>query len=446
MAEWIALLMFCVVLPVALATGRQRSLAQLGLAAAGATLLVLHRSEPPAFRLLACTFLLLYLMKGLVLLAVPRDRVRATRALPFTIFFSVWPGMSLSGLQRRRKAEPEDVQGFGRGLIFAYTGGAILSVDALLQPHLSLLQAGAIAVVGILLTVHFGISEVLTAGLRFLGWPVEPLFRQPERSQSLEDFWGRRWNLPFVEMDRRLFVRPLVRGLGPQRATFAVFMISGLFHEMAISYPAGAGWGLPLTYFVVQAIGNGFQSRGMLKGRLWTYVLVLLPLPLLFHPAFLKALPGPMIVLLHDWLAAHPLDWYMNILLWVLGVVQLLPLAASFQVPNRLNWKEELPKLSPFNRKLMWTYGAFVVLTILSFSVLTLSLHHEMLNGDRAAVAFATFAAVYWGLRLLVDAVYLKADGWPRGAEFAIGHGLLASLFAFLALGYAAVVVRSFWR
>ena len=183
------------------------------------------------------------------------------------------------------------------------------------------------------------------------------------------------------------------------------------------------------------------QSRGWAKSKIFTYVVVLAPLPLLFHPEFLEKLPLALVVWLHGLLMSHPSGWYLNILLWAIGVAQLLPLAASFQVPNRLNWREELPKLSPFNRKLMWTYGAFVVLTIISFTVLTFVLHDELLFGNRAAMAFATFAAVYWTLRLLTDTFYLKADEWPEGAEFVLGHGLLCSLFAFLALGYWSVVV-----
>ncbi|HLK15127.1 MAG TPA: MBOAT family protein, partial [Fimbriimonadaceae bacterium] len=286
---------------------------------------------------------------------------------------------------------------------------------------------------------------VQTALVRFFGWAVDPLFREPERSRSLEEFWGRRWNLPFVEMDRRLFVRPLVRLLGPAGATAAIFGVSGLLHEMAISYPAGAGWGLPLAYFALQAVGTWGQSRGHLRTRWFTVAMVLVPLPLLFQPWFMERLPLELIRWLHGIIASRPAEWYLSILLWAVGVAQLLPLAASFQVPGRLRWSEDLPKLSPFNRKLMWTYGGFVVLTIVGFSVLTLALHAELLRGDRAAAWFAGFAAVYWTCRLVTDLVYWKRDDWPKGAEFVLGHALLNSLFAFLSLGYWAVVAHALW-
>ncbi|MHB8634839.1 MAG: MBOAT family protein [Fimbriimonadaceae bacterium] len=438
---WLPILAGAAGLPVLIAGKAARRLAQVSLVAAAIAVLALQSDTSPAWRLVASSVLFLYVMKGVVLLAKPRAAVRETRLIAYALFFTAWPGMAIEGLQRRRPAQPEDVRYFGRGLLLLYLGAALVIADAVFHRQLNQYVAGWICLIGLLLGIHFGISEVLTAVVRYCGWPVDPLFRSPEQSRTLEEFWGQRWNLPFVEMDRRLFVRPLVRLLGPAGATAAIFGISGVFHEMALSYPAGGGWGLPLAYFALQAAGTWLQSRGKVRTRLWTIAIILLPLPLLFHPAFIVRLPFALVLWLHVVIRAHAAPWYLSMLLWVLGAAQLLPLAASFQVPQRLNWKEELSKLSPFNHKLMWTYGAFVVLTIVAFAVLTLVLHNELLRGDRAARAFATFAAIYWGLRLLADTFYLKADEWPQGAEFVLGHGLLNSLFAFLALGYGAVAI-----
>src|SRR5688500_8428909 len=88
------------------------------------------------------------------------------------------------------------------------------------------------------------------------------------------------------------------------------------------------------------------------------------------------------------------------------GIGHFLVLVASLQVPSRLRWHEELPRLSPFNRKLLWVYGGFTVLTIVAFGVMTLVLREEMVRGDRAALALAVFIAVYWLTRVLVDALY----------------------------------------
>ena len=126
-------------------------------------------------------------------------------------------------------------------------------------------------------------------------------------------------------------------------------------------------------------------------------------------------------------------EGFLSLALWLAGIGHFCVLFASFQVPARLGWKGDLQKLTPFNRKLMWVHGGFAVLTIIAFGALTLTLHDEMLRGDRAALGLALFIGVYWGLRIAVDFLYYEHKDWPAGRGFVIGHVLLTSLFAFLA-------------
>ena len=68
----------------------------------------------------------------------------------------------------------------------------------------------------------------------------------------------------------------------------------------------------------------------------------------------------------------------LHLALWLAGAGHFVILVASFQVPFRLGWKEDLAKLTPFNRKLMWTYGGFTVLMIVAFGTLLLALYDEL--------------------------------------------------------------------
>jgi alginate O-acetyltransferase complex protein AlgI len=135
----------------------------------------------------------------------------------------------------------------------------------------------------------------------------------------------------------------------------------------------------------------------------------------------------------------HLLD-YLSIALWLAGIGHFCILFASFQVPGRLGWKEDLPKLTPFNRKLMWVYAGTTLQTIIAFGILTLFLHDQFLNGDRAAIALAVFIAIFWTTRILVDFLYFEHSDWPQGIQFVVGHILLTALFFALALTYWAVV------
>ena len=134
-----------------------------------------------------------------------------------------------------------------------------------------------------------------------------------------------------------------------------------------------------------------------------------------------------------------------DIVLWVAGTAHFIVLFASFQVPSRLHWKEDLAQLMPLNRKLLWVQSSFTVLTNIAFGVLTVALHNQMLHGDRSALALACFIAIYWTARIFVDAFYFAHDDWPKGQEFVIGHVLLTSLFTVLALSYWSLVVWQVW-
>jgi len=133
------------------------------------------------------------------------------------------------------------------------------------------------------------------------------------------------------------------------------------------------------------------------------------------------------------------LERFFDKVLWLAAAGHFVTLAASFQVPHRLEWKRDLAQLMPFNRKLMWVQSGFTVLSIFAFGVLTLVLHAEMLRGDRAAMALVCYIAVFWTTRILVDVFYYSHEDWPAGKQFVAGHVLLTALFVAQAASYWAV-------
>jgi hypothetical protein len=136
---------------------------------------------------------------------------------------------------------------------------------------------------------------------------------------------------------------------------------------------------------------------------------------------------------------------YFDLILWLAGAGHFVILAASFQVPSRLRWKDDLAQLMPFNRKLLWVQSSFTVLTIIAFGTLTLALHAELLRGDRAAMGLACFIACYWTARILVDVFYFSHEDWPKGRQFLVGHILLMCLFVSLAISYWTLFVWQVW-
>jgi hypothetical protein len=108
-------------------------------------------------------------------------------------------------------------------------------------------------------------------------------------------------------------------------------------------------------------------------------------------------------------------------------------------------WKTDLAKLLPMNRKLVWVTSGYIVGTYLTFGILTLLLHAELLRGDKAALALASFIGLYWLARLVIDGVYYHHDAWPQGRIFVVAHVLLDCLFAALTLIYLGLVAWRLW-
>lgn len=221
-------------------------------------------------------------MKVIVLLA-SRARLAPARTLAF--FF--WPGMYPSTfalpLRQLDGVEERAIRG-----IRCVSLGALLFI---LARSLPLVAGIAVMLVALSLMLHFGVFPIATATWRKAGFDVDDVFRQPWRSKSLAEFWSRRWNVGFSEMLTITVSRPVGKRLGRTAGIAAAFLASGLLHELAISVPAGGGYGLPTLYFALQ----GALVRAGVRGRVATLLAVALPVPLCFHAPFVRAIVIPLL-------------------------------------------------------------------------------------------------------------------------------------------------------
>lgn len=130
-----------------------------------------------------------------------------------------------------------------------------------------------------------------------------------------------------------------------------------------------------------------------------------------------------------------------SLALWVAAAGQVSLLLVSTNVPRLLGWRDDLPKLRTFNRRLFKVFGGYAVGTYLAFAALTAYLHGELVAGTKATDALALFLGVYWLARLVLEFGYLAHDLWPRGRLFALGHVVLDLGYAYLAVTYLGLVV-----
>jgi magnesium-transporting ATPase (P-type) len=131
--------------------------------------------------------------------------------------------------------------------------------------------------------------------------------------------------------------------------------------------------------------------------------------------------------------------------LLVAGFTHFGVLLAGMQAPAKLNWKEELPRMSAFNRKIMVVYYLFTGFTIVLFGSLTLYLRAEILDRDPVAAFLALVIGIWWSGRILVDMFVFDHDDWPEGKQFVIGHIVLTTGFVGMATVMLTAGIRGMW-
>ena len=274
----------------------------------------LSTSEPYGTRMLLLIVALLWSMKTVVCIESQETGKYRMRLSPWLMFCVGWPGMRSDLFMLPRQESFDDFRNYlSRGATRIFMGCLLIAAawcfsrmeSSTFSPVTSMSGWGstALLLIGLSLCVHFGFFNLLTGFWRWRGVRAGALFRAPMQSSSLTEFWGRRWNLAFSEMTTIAIYRPLkslrLKGAGTI-ATMASFLFSGLLHELAISVPVGSGFGWPMLYFAIHGIAISIEKRfpGLTDGfvgRIWTILFVLVPVPILFHHAFLAGCVWPII-------------------------------------------------------------------------------------------------------------------------------------------------------
>jgi predicted DCC family thiol-disulfide oxidoreductase YuxK len=219
-------------------------------------------------------------------------------------YLLAWPGMDAITFLSDEAAERPRVGEWLRGVSKIGLGLAVFTFAARRSAIAPSLLSAWIGMTGIVLMLHFGAFELLSLAWRRAGVRAAPLMQQPLRSTSLAELWGRRWNTAFHALVERSVFRPLRPIVGAAAATVSVFLLSGVLHELVISVPAHAGYGLPTLYFALQAVGvivertPAAKAVGLgagLRGRLFTAAIAGVPVFMLFPPSFVRAVVLPML-------------------------------------------------------------------------------------------------------------------------------------------------------
>jgi hypothetical protein len=216
-----------------------------------------------------------------------------------------WPGMDPTRFMSKEPLsagqKPEALEWFAAGSKIVL--GVVMFVAAGRLLNMGWEVAGAwLGMVGFIVTVHCGVFHLLSCVWRSRGMDARTLMDRPIAARSLAEFWSRRWNRAFRDMGYAAVYRPLVRRFGSTAAILAVFLFSGIVHETVITLSAGAGYGLPTAYFLLQGLAVVMEDSSVGKrmglgrgwlGRAFALVVIVAPLPLLFPPPFVEGVVVP---------------------------------------------------------------------------------------------------------------------------------------------------------
>jgi alginate O-acetyltransferase complex protein AlgI len=243
---------------------------------------------------------LFFLVKGWVSLSSPAySKLEWKRKLAFwLLWMGMDPGCFSNGQNSRNVPLVEWLFAIGKLVLGV---GLVWGVAGLVLEHSLLISAWAGAV-GCLFVLHFGLFHLIALSWQKVGVNAKPIMQAPILARSLNAFWGRRWNMGYRDFSNGVVFRPLAKRLGLRTATMGAFLFSGVIHELVISLPAQSGYGLPTLYFLLQGCGVLLEKSmpgrrlglgGGFAGWLFTLLMTLGPIRLLFHDGFMLGVIVP---------------------------------------------------------------------------------------------------------------------------------------------------------
>ncbi|HEX8835676.1 MAG TPA: hypothetical protein VF748_01970 [Candidatus Acidoferrum sp.] len=121
------------------------------------------------------------------------------------------------------------------------------------------------------------------------------------------------------------------------------------------------------------------------------------------------------------------------LLLWIAGFVQLAIASANLFLPAKLNYRENLSRVSPIIRQIFVVHSVYIVGVVLLFAAVTFGFTDDLASGRGLGRFVAAAIGVFWLVGapvqlLYYDAVLRRENRW---SDIAITSGAL-----FLAAAY----------
>jgi hypothetical protein len=121
----------------------------------------------------------------------------------------------------------------------------------------------------------------------------------------------------------------------------------------------------------------------------------------------------------------------LELLLKFAGALQLSLLVAGAAMQHVTGMRTETSRFSPFHRQLFWVYLVFIGFTLAGFGVVTLLNAESLAAGTPLARTVCGFIALFWLLRLLVQALVLDVRPYLKNGWLKLGYHSLTAVFIY---------------
>ena len=103
--------------------------------------------------------------------------------------------------------------------------------------------------------------------------------------------------------------------------------------------------------------------------------------------------------------------------LWLAGLVQVAIAFANVFLPKKLNYRENLSRVSPIIRQIFVVHSVYIVGVVLLFAAVTFGFAGDLASGHGLGRFLAAAIAVFWLFRapvqlLYYDSVLRKENRW----------------------------------
>ena len=126
----------------------------------------------------------------------------------------------------------------------------------------------------------------------------------------------------------------------------------------------------------------------------------------------------------------------LEIMILIGGLLHFAILSAGAVVPRMLNFRGELAKVNTMLRQLVWVYGVFIMLTLMSFGVISVLNAGVLAAGTTLARSFCGFVALFWTIRLVIQLFIYDPTPYFTNALYRLGYHGLTAVFTYFTIVY----------